>query len=170
MQKKLVYGVLILGIVVALFVSCGAAPLGVVGDWNAKSGEYEWRPSSGDDEDGEIKSGSISIQKELFEVELVWDVEDKDSDYDYTLTITGNGQVAVNSKEKVISLFYDSYKESYDYDVADYDDYEREWEQDSESYFYELSGGTMTLTRNYEYVSPDDDKTSYDETLTLERK
>jgi hypothetical protein len=180
MKKTLLY-LLVGTVAVVLFASCGMVPLDLNGNWVITGGSVESDIDSTDWQwEGDFKSGSLNIQNEsaTFSATVEGTLNDSSSnDFDWELDISGNGFCSVNSKDKVLSIFWSSYTEDHvfvdglgDSDAEETSDYEEE----SRAYHYSINGSTMTLTRTYTLDFESDVRSDYvneiTERITLQRQ
>jgi hypothetical protein len=177
MKKTLLY--LLVGVVaVVLFASCGMVPLDLNGQWSITGGSVDADLDSNDWQwEGDFKSGSLNIQNESATFSATVEGELNDSsgnDFDWELEVSGSGFCAVNSKDKVLSIFWSSYTEEHLFDDASESEEESEYTEESRSYHYSISGSTMTLTRTYELDFESDIRTDYvsevTERITLKKQ
>ena len=158
MSRRHFVGFFVAGIIVALLVSCGRTPIGVIGEWTIVGGSYfssDQYYINAKYEDrlwGDYEDGEFSISEQQFNMSAELDLTYFD-DYYYeqdglTIIKNGDGYVSVNSKDKYITFIYDSLEIDYYYDTWIGWNHSEEQEQTSRTYGYEISVNTMTLIRD----------------------
>lgn len=176
MKKKIRFVLMsaLVGGVCVIMASCFIFPFSAVtGEWEITGGDYSVKYGNGNKVTGDFTDGELNIEDQAFdmtgEVEATYDFDGGGED-DLVIKTDGDGYVTINSQEKYITLFFDSFSSEEVWEEFDWNDDTVEEEQMSVTYSYEIKGKEMTLSREYTSKYEGDTLEDREETIELERK